>query len=235
MKIIIDRKGNWNLWQGKGDFQSLFGTLKEEDLLSKNGILKSHIGKDFFVFEAKFPDKFMKLKRGPAVMGKKDAGIVISNTGINSESKIVEAGTGCGFMTAHFANISKNVFSYENNKDNFDIAKKNLEFLGLKAEMKLKDIYTGIDEKEADLIFLDLLEPWKVLDFAYDSLVSGGYFVCYATNINQVHELIKSNNKFIVERTIECLEREWEVDKIRARPSAQMLGHTGFLVFMRKC
>lgn len=237
MKIIIDKKGNRNFWTA-GDFHSLFGILKEEELKNRNGILKSHIGKEFIVFEAGFADKFDKLKRGPAAMCKKDIGLVIAYTGINPESKIVEAGAGCGFMTAYLGRISKDVYSYENNPEFYEISRKNLEFLGVKANLKLKDIYSGIDEKNADVVFLDLLEPWKVLEHAANALKSGGYFVCYVTNITQAQEIFRQNskleNKFVIEKIIECIEREWIADEIKARPKSQMLGHTGFLVFMRK-
>lgn len=231
MKVIIDRKGNW-YYHKKGDFHSLYGIIKEKDL--KNGIIKSNIGKEFIVFDADFSDLFNKIKRGPAIILEKDVGYIIAKTGINPESKILDAGAGCGVLSARLARISKNVTAYENNKEFLEIAKNNFEFLDVKVKLKEKDIYEGIEEKDLDLITLDLLEPWKVIPHA-KVLKSGGYLVVYVPSITQVSKFVESLDKdFILEEVIELVKRDWYVEGLKVRPKSRMIGHTGFLVFARK-
>jgi len=231
MKIIIDPKGNKSYWDS-GDLHSLFGVIKEKDI--KNGVVKSHLGKKFIVFDASFVDKLSKIKRGPAVILPKDIGLILSYTGINSKSKIVDAGAGTGNLAAFLGNISDNVISYERNKDFYNLAKNNLEFLNVKVGLKNKDIYEGIEEKDLDLITLDLNEPWKVLKHAKNSLKSGGFLVCYLPNINQVGKLVEEAKDFYVEKVLENIEREWIVDEKRLRPKNMIIGHTGWLVFLRR-
>jgi len=231
MKVIIDVKGDKYYWE-KGDLHTSFGVVKEKDI--KNGIVKSHLNKEFIVFDGSFIDKLNKIKRGPAIMLPKDIGLILSYTGINSKSKIVDAGSGCGVLAGFLGNISDNVVSYERNEDFFNLAKKNLEFLDIKVKLKNKDIYEGIDEKNLDLITLDLTEPWEALEHAKKSLKSGGFLVCYLPNINQVEELVKKSNGFYVEKVLENIEREWIVDEKRLRPRNMILGHTGWLVFLRR-
>lgn len=231
MKIVIDPKGNKHHWK-KGDLHTSFGMVKEKQI--KNGIIKTHLGEKLIAYEARFIDKLEKIKRGPAIITKKDIGTIIAYTGINEKTKIVDAGTGCGVLTAFLARISKNVTSYEKNKDFFNIAKNNLKFLKVKAKLKNKDIYQGITEKNLDLITLDLLEPWKVILYAKKSLKSGGFLVCYLTNIKQVIELIDNLNDFHIEKILETIERKWETEGLRIRPKNKGLLHTGFLLFARK-
>ena len=105
----------------------------------------------------------------------------------------------------------------------------------LKVEIKNKDIYNGIDEKNVDLITLDLLEPWRALSHVLSSLKSGGFLVCYLPTITQVMELVKNlDNNFYLWKISEVLEREWTVDNLKVRPNNHMLGHTAFLAFARK-
>ncbi|MEK6935021.1 MAG: rRNA adenine N-6-methyltransferase family protein [Nanoarchaeota archaeon] len=231
MKVLIDPKGNRYYWD-KGDFHSLFGVIKEKDII--NGVVKSHLGKEFIVFDSSFVDKLNKIKRGPAVMLPKDIGLILSYTGINSKSKIVDAGSGCGVLVSFLGNISNNVTSYEKNKEFYELTKKNLEFLDIKVKLKNNDIYEGISERDLDLITLDLNEPGKVLEHANESLKSGGFLVCYLPNINQVEKLVKEAKGFYVERILENIEREWIVDEKRLRPRNMIIGHTGWLVFLRK-
>ena len=232
-KAIIDRKGNVSYWGGE-DFHSLHGTIKEKDM--KSGIVKSHIGKEFIVFDADFIDQIRNIKRGPAVMVPKDIGYILAYCGVDERSKIVEAGSGCGILTAFLGRISKNVFSYEVNEDFFKLAKDNLEFLNVKARLKNKDIYENIEEDDLNLIILDLPEPWRVLESAEKKLKSGGFFVAYLPTITQVSELINDSKKrsFYFDKAIELIEREWHVEGLKVRPKSSMIGHTGFLVFLRK-
>ena len=235
-KILVDRKGRRYYWK-KGDLNSLFGIVKEKDILENNGIVKSHIGKEFICFDAGFSDQLEKIKRGPAIMIPKDIGVIISYTGINKESKILEAGTGCGVLTSFLARISDYVVSYEKDKNAIETAKENFKSLEIEnVEIKNKDIYEGIEEKNLDLIVLDLLEAWKVVKYSYESLKSGGFLVCYLPQITQVIELVKEIQKynFVKEKVIELIEREWEFEEKKARPKSRMIGHTGFLCFFRK-
>ena len=230
-KVLIDPEGEKIYWRN-GDLHTRFGVIKEKEI--KNGVVKSHIGKEFLVYDAYFVDRVERIKRGPAVMLNKDVGLIIANTGINAKSKILEAGTGSGLLTAFLANISGNITSYEHKKEIFELAKRNLDDLKLKVKLKNKDIYEGVDEKNLDAIILDLAEPWKVLKHAEKALKCGGFLVAYLPNITQVIQLVRSlNSPFILDKVEEVIEREWYVDD-RVRPVNTILGHTAFLVFVRK-
>lgn len=230
-KVIIDKKGNWNYWS-KGDFHSLFGKIDEKDI--KSGRIKSHIGKEFICFDASFVDNVMNMGKGPAIMTPKDIGYILSYCGIHQESRIVEAGSGSGVLTAFLGNISNNVFSYEKDENNFNLTKKNLESLGIKSNLKNKDIAAGIDEDNLDLIILDLPNPWDVLNHAKKSLKNGGFLVSYLPTIIQVKRLVEdAKDRFYFDRAIELIEREWYVEGDKVRPKSKMVAHTGFIVIFR--
>jgi len=232
-KVIIDEKGNRLYWS-QGNLETNLGIIKEEELKDKSGIIKSHLNKEFLVFDANFVDKLEKLKRGPAIITKKDIGYIIAATGLHRNSKVLDAGTGSGFLTASLARLTPNVITYERNSEFLQIAKKNFKDLGLDITIKEKDIYEGIDEKNLDLIILDLPEPWRVIDHAKKALRNGSFFVCYLPTITQVMKLVdNSKNKFMVEKVVELMEREWYVEDLKVRPKSQMIAHTAFLVFLR--
>lgn len=188
----------------------------------------------------KFTDLFKKAKRGPQVILLKDAALIAAYSGLESGCKVVDAGTGSGWLAAYLAKITApkgEVITYERRKEFVKLAKQNFKLFKLKnIKIKNKDIYDGISEKNLDLITLDLQEPWKVISSAEKALKSGGYLVVYSPQITQVIEFVNAlkNSKFKVEKIIEVLERHWKVDGKIARPEFQMLGHTGFLTFARK-
>ena len=231
-KVIIDPKGEIHYYK-KEDFHTHFGVIREKDI--KNGIVKSNLDKEFLIFDANFIDNIHKIKRGPAIAHYKDIGLIITTTGIGVKSKVVDAGSGCANLASYLARIGCDVTTYEINPEFYEIAKENLENLKLKVKIKNQDIYQGINEKNLDLVNLDLLEPWKVLDHAHKSLKSGGFLTAYLPTITQVIELFKNiNSRFYVWKVSEVLEREWYVEGLKVRPKNQMLSHTAFLVFLRK-
>ena len=232
-KVIIDEEGNKHYYKS-GDFNSKDGNIKEKDI--KNGIVKSNLGKSFIIFDAGFIDNLKKIKRGPALSHPKDIGVIITTSGIGNGSKVLDAGTGQGGIAISLSRIGCNVISYEKKEEFFNIAKENINNLNLKVDLKCKDIYEGIDESGFDLINLDLLEPWKVLNHAYNSLNSGGFLVAYLTNITQVIQLTSSldKNKFYLWKVSEVIEREWHSEGLKVRPENIILGHTAFLFFARK-
>jgi tRNA (adenine57-N1/adenine58-N1)-methyltransferase catalytic subunit len=232
---ILERNNKKFSWT-KGDLHTNFGMIKEDDLKKAKTRVASHTNKEFKVYPANFNDQIKSFKRGPQAMMPKDIAIVLQYACIDKESIVLEAGTGSGILTAHLAKRAKQVISYEKNQSNLELAKNNLEKIGLEnIEFKNKDIYEGIDEKELDLIFLDLPEPQNTVEHAFKSLKQGSYFITYLPNMTQVIEFVKKVEKYFkVEKVEELIEREWDVrDKI-AKPKSRETFHTAFLIISRK-
>jgi tRNA (adenine57-N1/adenine58-N1)-methyltransferase catalytic subunit len=222
----------------EGDLHTQHGVIKGTDISTAEEPIKSHMNKEFLISEANFKDNTDKLKRGPQAMHSKDIGQIISNTGINKNSKVIDAGVGSGMNTCHLANIVKTVYGYERRPEFLKIAEKNIKSLDLKnVKLKDKDIYEGISEKDVDLISLDLAEPWQVIPHAEKALKSGGYLVSYSPSTPQVSdfvEAIRANKNFKLVKVIETIERPWKVNGRTIHPEFQILGHTGFLTFVRR-
>jgi tRNA (adenine57-N1/adenine58-N1)-methyltransferase catalytic subunit len=185
--------------------------------------------------KTKFLDKLKKIKRGPAIMLQKDIGIILANTSIDKDSRVLDAGSGCGILTANLARFVKRVYSYDNREEFLAIAKENCKNFELKnITFKHQDIYEGIKEKNLDLVTLDLKEPWLALDHAHKALKDEGEVVCFSPNITQVMRIVKeSESKFKVE-VLETIERKWIVEELRVRPENKILGHTAFITLLRK-
>ncbi|MGC9079600.1 MAG: tRNA (adenine-N1)-methyltransferase [Nanopusillaceae archaeon] len=223
------------------DFHTNFGVIRKEDLNKSNEkIIKSHLGEEFLILDDNFNDLIKYLKRGPQSTHQKDIGLLISLVGIEKGWKIVEGGTGSGILTSYLANLVKpdgRVYSYEKRKDFYEIAKKNLEKIGLIefVDLKLKDITEGIEEKNVDLIVLDIAEPEKVLESAYNALKFGGYLVIFLPNITSVLRVLEKNNLFYFEGMYENIVRKWKYEKNKVlRPINFQLVHTEFLLLFRK-
>jgi len=238
-KILISKDGSsFYVKDASKDFHTEFGYVKAEDLARKDGSkVITNTGREFAVFSSSFADDYKKIKRAPQIIPLKDVGAIVSETGLGKKSKVVDAGTGSGALAFFLANITKQVASYEIRQDFFEIAIKNKEFLGIKnLTLKNKDVTLGIDEKNIDLVTLDLPAPWEAVKHAANALKAGGFLVSYSPTIPQVMDFIaeiKKNNLAHM-KTIEIIEREWDVDERKVRPKSQAIGHSGFLSFCRK-
>lgn len=240
-RILITREGEAFYVRDLGrDYHTKHGFVKKEILgIAKPGTkITTNTGKEFFVLEPGFTDLYKRIKRAPQIMLTKDLAVIISETGINNKSRIIDAGSGSGASACFLGNIAKEVSTYEIRKEFARVADENVKFLGLgSVTIKVKDIYKGIDEKETDLIVLDLPEPWKVLRHAEKSLKAGGFIVAYLPQITQVLEFVqalKKSKKIMYAKTSETIQREWVFEDKIARPGNIRIGHTGFLVFGRK-
>ena len=237
-KVVFSKENDRLVVEDTQDLHCKDGILKKEDL-QKGGRGVTNKGVSLFVTDASFVDNLLKIKRGPAVMIAKDIGSIIAHTGVSSGWKVLDAGTGCGVLASYLSRIvgkEGKVISYEKRKEFLDIAKKNFEKLNVEVEVKNKDIYEGIDEEDLDLIVLDLTMPWTVLENSYNALKKGGFLVCYVPTVSQINflEHRSKRTELFIEKTLEVLEREWHVDGLKIRPKNKMLGHSGFLVFMRR-
>lgn len=236
-KILVNKDGKYFYIRDiKKDFHCQFGMIKKSYFNKKKA--KSNTGEEFSVLDPSFIDKYRKLKRNAQIVKFKDIGMIIANTGLNKESKVIDAGAGSGFMACALANIAKEVITYEIRKDFYELVKGNIKFLGLKnLKIKNKDVYEKITERNVDVITFDLTEPWRAVDNAEKSLKRGGFLVSYSPTIPQVIKFvdkIAKNKSFINIKTVELMQREWIVEDPKVRPINQQVVHTGFLTFARK-
>lgn len=237
-KILIDSKGKkYSVKDLNEDFHTSAGVIPKKNLKSNRDIVFSNKNKKFFLLKPTFPDLWENLQRGPQIMLQKDVGLIIAKAGVNSKSKVVDAGGGSGSLCLSLANICKEVTVYELNPEHYDLVAKNVKLFGFKnINLRQENIYKGIKEKNLDLVALDLPEPWKVTNHAEKALKAGAYLAVYLPNLNQIKTFIDSTKrtKIKVLETIELLERKWKIEDRIMRPEFEMLGHTGFLCFCRK-
>lgn len=221
------------------DFHTQYGFVKAKELKKKEGSkLKTNTKKELSIFSPSFSDIYRKIKRDAQIIPLKDVGLIIAETGINKNSKIVDAGSGSGALACFLAHLCKEVVTYEIRKDFIEIVKKNIEFLNLKnIKIKNKDVYSRIDEKDVDLIVLDLPEPWKAIENAKKALKIGGFLVSYSPSIPQTMDFVNEihrNKGFVHVKTSEIIEREWEVEERKVRPKSRGIGHSGLISFCRR-
>ncbi len=238
-KILIDLNTNKKYYIKELDdnFHTSNGVISKKDIKGKETLVVSDKNKKFVLLEPSFIDYWEKLHRGPQIMNQKDIGMILSKTGVNKNSKVVDAGGGSGSLCLSLANVCKEVFVYEINPEHLDVIQKNVKLFGVKnLHLKQENVYKGIAEKELDLITLDLPEPWQVTEHASISLKTGGFLVVYLPNLGQMKMFIDSckGSKIRVLETLELLERKWKIHDKIMRPEFDMLGHTGFLTFCRK-
>lgn len=130
------------------------------------------------------------------------------------------------------------VISYEQKQDNQNLARKNLERVGLasRVDFKLRDIQLGFDETDADAFFLDVQNPYDYISQVRAALKPGGFFGTLIPTFNQVEKLLTSlkKNSFAFVEVCEIMLRHYKSDPARIRPTDRMVAHTGYLVFARR-
>lgn len=240
-KVLITKQGRkFYAKNFDEDLHTQYGFIRKEELKkAKDGsLLKSNINAEFFVFTPSFIDLYKKIKRDAQIIPLKDIGLIIAEAGINKQSRVLDAGSGSGALACFLAGIAKEVTTYEIRHDFIEVVKSNIEFLGLKnVKIKNKNIYSEIDEKDIDVITLDVPEPWKAIDSCANALKPGGFLVSYSPSVPQVMDFVsavKKNESFVYLKTVELIEREWEIEERRVRPKSKGIGHSGFLSFARK-
>lgn len=230
-KIIINKLRKYVVDEDE-DFQYERGKVTAEEI-KRGGQIKKE--KDnFLAIPYDLYDVFGKLKRKAQIITDKDAGKIISKTLITKESKVLESGTGSGFLTARLALTGAKVVSVENNKNHYDVAKQNIETLNLNVNLHNVNINDFETNSSFTHIILDLPKPWECVDSMTKMLETGGFLIVYSTNITQAKTFFSHANDYLHIETVELMERSWKITPTYARPKSQSAPHTGFLSFYRK-
>ena len=200
----------------------------------------THTGSLYYLLQPSLTDILRETKRNTQIMYPKDIGFVLVTMGIGPGAQVLEAGTGSGAFTTALAwavGPQGHVYSYDIRPEMQNLARKNLERLGLleRVTLKERDIAEGFDEQGVDALFLDLPNPHEYMPQVHQALKSGGYFGSILPTTNQVSRLIYvfHANGFAFVDVCEIILRYYKPVADRLRPVDRMVAHTGYLIFAR--
>ncbi|MEM3066642.1 MAG: tRNA (adenine-N1)-methyltransferase [Nitrososphaerota archaeon] len=203
--------------------------------------LTSNTGSVWFALKPTILDIVMKMPRPTQIVYPKDLGTVIFFGNIRPGSRVVEAGTGSGVLTAVMASYVMPygvVYSYDVLEEHLENARKQLDELGLLPYVRLKqgDVTVAIEERDLDTVVLDIPTPWLAVPNAYKALSNGGVLVSLSPTIDQVMETVEALNSsgFVDITTIELLMRTLRVKRGMTRPDHMMRAHTTYITIAKK-
>ncbi|MFH1505833.1 MAG: methyltransferase domain-containing protein, partial [archaeon] len=209
-KVLLSKEGRkFYIEDTTKDYHCKFGTIKNEEFKKKK--TKTNMAKELFIIPADFIDNYKRLKRGAQIMILKDLGVILAETGLTKDSVVVDAGSGSGAAAIFFSKHVKKVHSFEIDDKNLEIVEENIKRLEIKnIAAKKQDVYESIPVKNADLVLLDLPEPWRALENASKALKTGGFLVCYCPQVAQLQEVAKQlPESFLLDKVLENMQRLW--------------------------
>lgn len=215
------------------------GVLDCSKLLEKDFGGTHSIGStEFLLTKPSLPEIIPLLKRKAQVINQKDIPQILFLGDIANADLVIEGGVGSGFLTCSMAMTIKpegKVITYELRQDFADFAQQNIDLLGLtdRVSIKVGDITSGIEERNADVVVIDIPIPQDCVGPAWEALRPGGIFISYVPNISQMESCSKAMKEqgFKEIRSFETLLRDMVVGEQGTRPDFSMLGHTGYLTY----
>ena len=242
--LLIDRKRRRYLvrLEDGQKFHSHAGTIDHAELIGRpaGSVATSSGGARFVALRPTLADLVVEMPRGAQVIYPKDLGALMMLADIFPGARVLESGVGSGALSMAMLRAGAVVTGYEIREDFAERAAQNvLEGLGEEAaarfEVRVGDIYDGVEGTGYDRIVLDLPEPWRVIKSAEEALVPGGIMAAYLPSIIQVSQFREAldQSAFGFASTQEVLVRTWHVEGLAVRPDHRMVAHTGFLTAAR--
>ncbi len=246
--LLIDSKGRQFLLKldPERTFQYHQGSIPHRELIGREdgSWVDSTGGGTLLLLRPRLADYVLKMKRSAQVVYPKDLGPILVYADIAPGQTILEAGTGSGALTLGLSRAvgpTGRVVSVELRDDHAAHARKAIERwygeLPANLELVIGEVADEVERVRPDRIILDLPEPWWVLDAAALHQPGGGVFCAYLPTVPQIQTLVEratSDGRFAEIEVKEFLVRDWNVSGRSVRPEHSMIGHTGFLVFMRR-
>lgn len=201
------------------------------------------VGRDYRVFRPGVLELMESLDRGAQIISPKDAATILMHCDIKAGDKVIEVGAGSGGLTTallHAVAPLGKVLTLEFKEENALRAKKNVSRVGLDKYWSYqigdaRDMDVDVDW-QADALTMDMPDPWLALSNLENHLRSGGRLCAYVPNMNQAESIVNAlrEHGYSNVYALENMQRGLEVHPGGVRPSFEMLGHTGYLIFARK-
>jgi tRNA (adenine57-N1/adenine58-N1)-methyltransferase len=218
------------------------GTLDGGRLMdSEDGSAFSLAGEEFFLFRPGVTELMDSLDRGAQIITPKDAASILLNCDVKCGDTVLEVGAGSGGLTTallHATACSGKVVTVELKEENAKITRRNVSRSGSKErwECVMGDAKSVSLDLTADVLTMDMPDPWLALDNLLPHLRSGGRICIYVPNMNQMESSVLALRErgFAGVRAVENIQRGMDVHPGGVRPAYEMLSHTGYLIFGRK-
>lgn len=223
-------------------FHTNLGHFQHDDLigLPLGTTVHSQLGHPVLLLEPSLSDLITRIKRNTQIIYPKDAAYLVHKLSLRNGDQVIEAGTGSGGLTIALAWAvapAGRVYTYEVRDDNYQVARANLERVGLldNVSMYQQSVAGGFRQQGADALFMDVRAPADYLDQVRAALRPGGFFAALVPTTNQVIELLAAleGKSFADIAVEELLLRQYKVVPDRLRPDDSMVGHTGYLISAR--
>ncbi len=245
--LLIDAKGRQFLLKldPHRTFEYHQGSVPHSELIGREDgtWVVSSTGASLLVLKPRLADYILRMKRGAQVVYPKDIGPILMYGDIAPGMTVLEAGTGSGALTMGLLRAigsTGSLVSFDLREDHSAHARKAItRWLGeipANLDLRVGDVADAVEEVAPDRIVLDVPEPWRVLPKAAAFQKQGGVFCAYLPTVPQVQTTVSTAEelgRFTEIEVKEIMLRDWNVSGRSVRPEHSMVGHTGFLVFMR--
>ncbi len=228
-----------------GQLHTHIGVIDHRDAIGRRYGTRLVTNKDKYVYLLRptTHDHIMKLQHGTQIVYPKDLGYIAARSGLMGGQTVVEIGTGSGALTIFAASIVKpdgHVHSFDVDEEFMKIAAKNIARAGMSDHVTLNKVDLKSAKRMpvsgADLVIVDLGDPWTVLPQARKMLRDSGALFAVCPTVNQLERLVAElvQNEFT---DIECSEhilRPINAREGKTRHAFQPIGHTAYLCHARK-
>lgn len=248
LALLIDRKARrYMITLAEGEtYHCHLGRLSHDDMIGSTigGWYRTDKSHTLLAVRPSLGDFVRQMPRGPQIIYPKDLGNIVNFADIFPGATVIEGGLGSGALTSALlraVGVTGKVINYEIDESVLPKAMRNIERVTLDTsnlEVKIGDIYQGIDERGVDRVVLDVPEPWQAVPGIGDSLVMGGILLSFVPTILQVQRLVltlEDDGRFQMIESLETMLRTWHVTERSVRPDHRMIAHSGFLTTAVRC
>ncbi len=248
LALLIDRKARRYMITLAEDetYHCHLGRLYHNDIIGSSigGWYRTDKGHILLGVHPTMGDFVRQMPRGPQIIYPKDLGNIINFADIFPGATVIEGGLGSGALTSALLRAvgsTGKVINYEIDESVLPKAMRNIERItpdSSNLEVKIRDIYQGIDESNVDRVVLDVPEPWQAIPGIGDALVMGGILLSFVPTILQVQKLVlglEEDGRFQMIESLETMLRTWHITERSVRPDHRMIAHSGFLTTAVRC
>jgi tRNA (adenine57-N1/adenine58-N1)-methyltransferase len=218
-------------------FHGTGGAINFSDLIGTEFGVKHG---SYEIYEPTMEDVIMYgIRRETQIVYPKEAYHICFKLNLKNGSKLFEAGAGSGALTCMFSRMvgpSGKVIALEKEERHYKNSRKNIERFAEWGNVDLRQCdIMDFEETGFDAAFIDVREPWFVIEKVRGVLRGSAYLGMIVPTTNQVIEILRAlNNGFGDIEVLELMLRRYKTIPERVRPEDRMVAHTGFLIFARK-